>query len=299
MPDEVSTTLSEDQKPTTVASPAAAPAGDKPAGDAPWYAAFTQGLDEPAVKTFFETTASRYKDPTSFAKSYVELRQNAIVIPKDTTKPEALNEVWKRLGRPDKPEYKWNHLADAPPLADGEVEVRNGFAPVAHRHGMTQAQVDGVVQWHDQQRKVGEDAFLARADQIADTQNKTLRQSFGADYEQEVAYHANAVKAYAASPEDYTTLRHLTLADGTAATDHPAFVRMMARIGKERAEDTRHVAQFNPSAVNNAMSEIDRIESEARSKGMGPTHPQYPRAELKKLYDRAYGTKPIPMNVVS
>lgn len=271
-------------------------ANGTPASTPAWYEPFAQGLEEPQAKEWNQR-AARYKDQTTFARSYLELRQNAIVLPKED-KPEAWNEVFKRLGRPEKAEeYKWNHLQDAPALDAGEQEVRNGFAPVAHRLGLSQRQVDGVVQWHDQQRKVGTDAMQAQAFTTQDTNLKTLRQEWGADYEKNRKLHGTAVKAYS-NPQDFETLRSLRLADGTFALDHPAFARMFAKIGAERAEDDRYAGEFNSDSKTSALTEIAKIEGEAAAKGLYPTHPQWPHDVLKPLYNRAYGTKPIAVGAV-
>ena len=256
--------------------------------EADWRASFAAGLDETTAKSWNQY-AGRYQSPENFAKSYVELRQNSVIIPKDD-KPEAWNEVFNRLGRPEKPDaYKWNHLPDAPPLEEGEVEVRNGFGPVAHKLGMTQKQIDGVVQWHDMQRKVGTDAGVARADSVRAANMQVLKQDWGPDFDRNVKFHDMAVKTYS-SPTDYETMRNLRLSDGTFAMDHPAIARMMSKIGAERAEDGRYAQQFNPTGVASARAEIDKIEGEAMAKGLVPSDPRWPHEQLKPLYGRAYGT---------
>jgi len=276
-------------------SQSAAPANDgAPANDnagkggSDWRSMFTQGLDEPMQKQW-SSIAGRYQSPAEFAKSHIELRNTAIFVPKDD-KPEAWDQVYDRLGRPKAPtDYKWNHIPDAPPLDEAEQEVRNGFAPVSHRLGMTQKQLDGVIQWHDQQRKVQTDAAIARANTTTETNIKTLKAEWGPDYDRNVAHHQTALRHYAG--QDFKVVAGLRLSDGTFVADHPAIARMMSKIGSERAEDNRFAESFNPSSVADAKAQIQKIESEALAKGLNPTSPEWPHAQLDPLYARANGSK--------
>ena len=257
-----------------------------------WAYKFASGVDEELSKEWLPT-ASRYLTPADKIKADLELRKSAIFVPKEDAKPEAWDAVYDKLGRPKAAtEYKWNHLQDAPALEEPDVAVRDSFGQVAHRVGMNQKQLDATVQWHDMNRKVQTDAFIARANQTAETYTKTLRSTFGPDYDRTVGLHSTAVKTYAGN--ELQTLASLRLEDGTFALDHPAMVTMMAKIGAERAEDTRFAATFNPSGVAGAKAEIERIEKEAISKGLLPTDPGYPNDKLKPLYSQAYGGK-MPM----
>lgn len=254
-----------------------------------WRTTFAQGLDEGTAKQW-NTVAGRYQSPAEFAKSYLELRNTAIFVPKDDAKPEAWDAVYDRLGRPKAAtDYKWNHLPDAPALDEGEQEVRNGFAPVMHRLGINQRQADGVIQWHDQQRKVQTDAMIARANTTTETNIKTLKAEWGPDYDRNVSYHQTALRHYAGN--DFKTVAGLRLADGTFVADHPAIARMMSKIGSERAEDNRFAESFNPSSVADAKAQIQKIEGEALAKGLNPTSQGWPHEQLNPLYARANGSK--------
>ena len=281
-------TSDDDGRPDPISTPSNAPVID--ATDTAWFKPLSAGLDDDTSKVW-ATTAGRYKDQSSFVKSHLEMRQNAIFLPKDD-KPEAWDAVFNRLGRPEKPEYTWNHLANAPALEAGDQEVRNGFAPVAHRLGMTQKQVDGVVQWHDQQRTVGGDAMNARTDSVESDHMKSMQNRWkGDEFKRQASFHSKAVKAYAASPEDYKTLKSMRLDDGTFVMNHPAVVGMMAKVGAERAEDSRFADGFSSSARTSALESIAKIENDAMAKGLYPGHPAWPNEELKTFYARAHPGK--------
>lgn len=256
-----------------------------------WRAMFTEGLDEPMQKQW-NSYAQRYQSPAEFAKSTIELRNNAIFVPKADDKPDAWDKVYDRLGRPKEPtEYKWNHIKDAPPLDEAEQEVRNGFGPVAHRAGLNQKQIDAVIQWHDQQRKVQTDAGVARSNTTTDTNIKTLKSEWGPDFDRNVANHSRALKHYAGA--DFDKVASMRLSDGTFVADNPVFVRMMSKIGAERSEDDRFAESFNPSSVADAKSQIQKIEQDAIAKGLSPVSQGWPHAELDALYKRAHSSKPM------
>ena len=280
--------------PVAPAAPSSVTPGAASAIPDGWAHKFVTGIKDDVAKDWLPV-ASRYQTPEDYIKADIELRKSAIFVPKEDAKPEAWDNIFKRLGRPDTPkDYKWNHLQDAPPLEETDLAVRDNYGEIAHRAGMTQKQIDMNVQWHDMNRKVQTDSFIARANQTAETNTKTLRAALGENYDRTIGLHSTAVKTYAGNKLE--SMAKLRLEDGTFMLDHPDFITMMARIGAERAEDSHYANTFNPSGVADAKAQIDKIEAEARAKGLGPTHPQYPKAELKVLYDRVYGTKPLSMN---
>lgn len=258
-----------------------------------WAHKFAAGVDDELTKEWLPT-ASRYLTPADKIKADIELRKNAVFLPKDDAKPEAWDAIYERLGRPKTAkDYKWNHLADAPALEEPDLAVREGYGEVAHRLGMSQKQIDGNVQWHDMNRKVQTDAFIARANITAETHTKTLKSTLGPDYDKTVGLHAQAVKSYAGA--DLKTMTQMRLEDGTYVLDHPAFVMMFGRIGAERSEDSRFAESFNPTGLANAKAQISQIEAEAIKLGLNPASPAWPHDKLKPLYGRAYGSKPLPV----
>jgi hypothetical protein len=281
---------------TPTSPPAPTKAAEPAANDNAWHKQFATGLDETVAKDWINWS-SRYKEPAEFAKSYVEFRKTAVVLPKDD-KPESWDPVWNRLGRPEAPDkYQWNHLKDAPALDEAEQGVRNGFAPVAYRAGLNQKQIDAVVPLHDQQRKITTDAMTAKAETAHKEGIKALKGEWKDDFDKNVQFHGQAFKAYAGDmAKDLAGLR---LADGTFVFDHPGIVKMMSKIGAERAEDGRQAEQINASTRDSAMTEIAKIENEATSKGLYPSHPMWPSEQLKALYGRAYGTKPIQVGAIT
>jgi hypothetical protein len=271
--------------PTTTITATAVKPGN---GGESWAHRFAEGLPEELTKEWLPT-ATRYLTPADKIKADIELQKSAVFLPKDD-KPESWDKVYAKLGRPaEHKDYKWNHLPDTPQLEESDIAVREGFGQVAHKLGMTQKQLDGALQWNDQQRKVLTDAFVAKANTVADTHVKTLKAELGPDYDRAMGLHRTAVTTYGS--KDLDALRTLRLDDGTFALDHPALVRVFSRIGAERSEDSRFAETFNPSGIQDAKAQIDKIEGEAMALGLVPTDPRWPNDKLNALYKVAHGSR--------
>ena len=94
-----------------------------------------------------------------------------------------------------------------------------------HRLGINQKTGDGVIQWHDQQRKVQTDAAIARANTTTETYIKTLKAEWGAGLRPQRL----------ASPDGASPLCRGRLQDGCLA---PAFGRhVRCRSPRHRAHD--------------------------------------------------------------
>jgi hypothetical protein len=275
------------------AAPNGSDAEDKPVPQGAWYANFVQGLDKSEAMSF-RNTASRYTTPQDFAKSVVEMRKTAIFAPKPDAKPEAWEAIFDKLGRPKEAKAYVLDFGDVE-LDDSEKELaETGFKPVAHRLGLLPDQVKGLTQWQGKIKQTQTDAAIARANKTGDERAKALRDAWGQQYDANKSYVANVVKGNT-DKQGFEQIASARLDDGTYVVDHPAFANLFAKLGSQMAEDDRDPTVFNASARESAQSEIDKIESEAITKGLHPGDPRWPHQQLKALYARAHGTRPLPI----
>lgn len=257
--------------------------------NSPWYQSFTTGLEGPDAEAF-TGYASRYQSPADFAKATVNLRKshdNRIPLPSQDAPEDAWNEIYDKLGRPKDPnEYKFNHIQDAPPLADIEVEARENFRGVAHRLGLTQKQIDGLTQWNDSFRKVQSEAF-EKAPQHAATKAKEILQSkYGPDTSRNLnIYRATARQYFGGDLEAASQLR---LDDGSFVLDHPAIVDALIRVGLERSEEQRGISMMNAGERASVQQQISSIEEEAFKNGKSTSEEPY-YSKLKPLYQKLHG----------
>ena len=259
-----------------------------------WYAQFVSGLEKSEALSF-RNTASRYTTPQDFAKGYVELRKSAIILPKPDAKPDAWESIYDRLGRPKDPKAYELDFGDTP-LDETEKDVAENFKPVAHRLGLLPQQVKGLTKWQGELKKTQIDAAVAKTTQLAGDRAKTIREAWGQQYDANKSHVQNVIKMNATAA-DQKAIASARLDDGTFVVDHPAFANLFAKVGSVFAEDDRDPTVFNQPGRESAQSEIDKIEQEAVAKGLYPGDPRWPHAQLKPLYARAHGTKPIALNM--
>jgi hypothetical protein len=275
------------------------PSGNQGGGNnGPWYSSFTSGLEGPDAEGF-TSYASRYQDPSSFAKAVSHLKRShdsRIPLPGPDADESQWGEIYDKLGRPKAPtEYQFHHMEGAPPLADIEVEARENFRGVAHRLGLTQKQIDGLTQWNDSFRKTQYDAFENAPKFSAEKTKEILSKKYGPDRDRNLNIYRNTVKQYIG--EDLEAASKLRLDDGSFALDHPAIVDAFIRIGLERAEDQRGVPVLSHGERESVMSQISALEQDAaQNRKLTSEEPYY--SKLRSLYEKLEGKKRTGANSV-
>lgn len=91
-------------------------------------------------------SVDKFKTPEELAKSYVNLEKrmgNSIFLPEERT-PEAMADVWNKLGRPESPDQYEIKVDSDVPLDDGLLEQ---FKQYGHRLGLANDQLNEVVKF--------------------------------------------------------------------------------------------------------------------------------------------------------
>lgn len=135
---------------------------------APWHESIvTRGADGTESLADFATWRDRAPKPladfiTANMTAARAKTEGMVRVPTAESPPEEWEGVFKALGRPEKPEdyafEKPEKLPDGVEWDDARVKQ---FAPVAHRLGLTPAQVKGLSEWQIQ--TVGESVASSRA----------------------------------------------------------------------------------------------------------------------------------------
>lgn len=142
--------------------------------DAPWYS---------DVDSQYHETLGKFNDVGSLAKSYQELNskigdyQNSIPIPAEDASAEDWASLYTKLGRPkEHTSYEFT----APEGWDVDQDLVDTFAPIFHKAGLNQTQVNDIVATHNEVQQQ-----MAQANQALITEAQTeMAKSFGAPYEQ-------------------------------------------------------------------------------------------------------------------
>lgn len=134
---------------------------------------------------------ANYTSVEALARGVIETKalvgRDKVVLPKDDADEAGWNEVYTRLGRPEKPDGYEIKIPDGAPTAYADA-----FRPVAHKLGLSAKQVSGLVEFNNQ--AVAEAMAAQSAASVADL--ATLKTQLGPDYERKVAIGKQAAKAF-------------------------------------------------------------------------------------------------------
>lgn len=210
------------------------PPGNPPPGNPPPGASWRDTLPEPMRA---HAGLAKFKDVSALAEGYVNAEKmigaDKIVLPGKDAKPEEWDGVYNKLGRPEKADgYTFPEVKDRP-YTDKDKQLQATFAPVAHKLGLSQAQLAGLVEWQNGLVTAGiEAAATGRANAEAE-----LRKEKGDGYEAFIANGQAGLKAMlSAAGEKFERFSQIQLSDGTYAFDNPVFAKLFATFGEAISE---------------------------------------------------------------
>lgn len=218
--------------PDTGAPPVVAPSilGDTPAPDT--WTPPDWAKDVPAEHHAL-LKAKSYKSPAEVVVAYANaqkaLSADKIPVPKDG--------VWdadarKKLGIPEKPE-DYAPLIKKPELPEGmkwDETFEKAALPVAHQLGITPKQLDGLMSLYAGYQAEQFKANVLAQSQAGEQAQAALRQEFGVQFDAKLS-QAKRVVQQLGGPEVIAALNE------TGAGNHPALVKLFAKIGSMMAED--------------------------------------------------------------
>lgn len=270
---------------------------DAPVIDAP--------VTPPVAPSWRDSIPTEYKDHASLkdikdipglVKGYVSAQAmvgaDKIVIPGKDAKPEQINEYWTKLGRPetaDKYELPKDNMPEGVTL--DETLTKAAFDEF-HKLGISKNQAAELVRWQAKASLAQQEAAKVAQNQKIQENVGVLRKEFGQAFDEKDRQATNAVETYGGKEAVELLKKNPSL-----ATD-PVFVRMMAKIGREIAEDPirggGHQQSFAVSP-GEAQARInaklaDETFMKAYTNRSAPNHNQAVE-ELNALYQAA---KPEP-----
>jgi hypothetical protein len=222
-----------------------------------------------------------FSDPASLAKSYVHAQRmigaDKIPLPGKSATDDEWRQVYRRLGAPeDAKAYDIKLGADV--MGDNEMQ---GFRNAAFEAGLNNKQADTVAKFMDQTLTQARAQFEQQADEARYTGEQELRKEWGQAFDQKVEL------AYKAAVDTLGTadlLDEIKLADGRMLGDHPAVVKMFARIAEQLGEDNligdTSEMVMTPNEASSRISEMTRRDSPYWDK-MHPEHDKYVQEVLR------------------
>ena len=139
----------------------------------------------------------------------------------------------------------------------------------------------------------GEAASRAkRADEDAAKTEAALKQEYGKDYEENINYAKAYAMAFAGSEAEAENIMNLELADGRRIGDLGPVVRAFVNAGRRLLpEGELLAATLSEDKRADVLTQIDEITKRTKDDGTY-TNPSV-QDKLRKLYEVAYGTKPV------
>ncbi|RJO61602.1 MAG: hypothetical protein C4542_06065 [Dehalococcoidia bacterium] len=261
-----STSATNETAQTTGASPApAAPAA--PATD--WSA----GLDP---DTGAYTKNKGWKAPSDIITSYRNLEKvigadragRTVVLPGKDAKPEELEALYNRLGRPASPD-KYSISAEGDD--GGFTEWARG---TFHKSGLTDVQAKSLAgEYQAYAKQVSERRAAEMADKMA-AEHESLKKEWGAKYEHNVGVAKRAAAAFGVPPEVLDTLQQ--------AIGFAGVMKFMATVGAKMGEDTFEEGGdkgggFGLLSPAEAKAELDRLMSDKdfKTAWLDKNHPRH------------------------
>ena len=259
----------------------AAPVADAPMAAQEAAASPVSFLDSLPEDLRAEPSLKNFSDPAALAKSYVHAQRmigaDKIPLPGKSATDDEWRAVYKRLGAPDDPqEYKVEFSDDI--LSSQES---SSFRSAAFEAGLNQRQVERMSQFISQSISEARNGLEQKVDEARYNGEQELRQEWGQAFDQKIEMAYKAANTFLGDTELLDTVQ---LADGRLLGDHPAVVKMFAKLASEIGEDkligdTTELV-MTPADAQRQIDEVTRQGTPYWDK-FHPEHRQYVEEALR------------------
>jgi hypothetical protein len=227
-----------------------------------------------------DPSLQKFTNPVDLAKSYINAQRmigaDKIPLPGKSATDDEWRAIYQKLGAPADP--KNYEIGGTEVLGDAELE---GFRNAAFEAGLNNKQADTVAKYMDQTLTQARAQFEQQADEARYTGEQELRKEWGQAFDQKVEL---AYKAAVDTLGSADLLDEIKLADGRMLGDHPAVVKMFARIAEQLGEDNligdTSEMVMTPNEASSRISEMTRRDSPYWDK-MHPEHDKYVQEVLR------------------
>ena len=285
MENQTTAPVEQSEQPKDVAQPEATPEVKETVLAEPTT---EQKAEEPKVINFKELIPEDYKDEKSlqnfstmddFVKSYLSAQKlvgaNKVAIPNKMATDEDWDEVYKKLGRPDKPDdYKYS-------FKDDEInqDQLKSFNETAHRIGLLPKQAERIIKFYNEmneQQQVDQTKVFEEKQVEA---MSALKKEFGPTYNKRL----DQAKKLATETLGNEMLNNTILKDGSRLGDNVSVIKAFSMLADKLSED--EIVKGEGTGYVTA-SEIEKEISELTEEGSpywNKTHPNH-----KKTVDQVF-----------
>lgn len=217
-----------------------------------WTSGLSDDLRSYVTSKGFKDTAAVVESYRNFEKLHGVPQDRILKLPDNLDSPEG-RAIFERLGAPkEAKDYSINF-----PKEGGDEALATGLREVAHKHGFTQRQVEGLVNWwnglNEGRVKSASDAAQVR---LTDAQNN-LKKEWGAAFDQNRAIADQGAVKMGLGEKELQALGH--------ALGPDKVMQMLYNFGKSTGEApfiTGQAAGGNVMSPTSARAEITRLMSD-------------------------------------
>lgn len=242
--------------------------------------------------------AGRFTSPGDLTKAHLDLRKElsaAIRIPGEDATDEQKAEFREKLGVPkDIAGYQIAAPEGTPEELAPDGETVQSFLQAVHPEGATPGTVNAAVNWFYQYLADGAEAKENAEKKATDEGIAALKKEFGGDeaYKAETAGASRAARAFGG--DDFVKFLETTEVGGVKLTNHPAFIKPFAVIGRRMSEDGIHVGLSEEDTAS-AETKLANLTSQIHDAAAAGKTGEVNRLskEREALSDKIYGDTPI------
>ena len=232
---------------------------------------------------------TKFKDPASLAKSYVNLEKaiggDKVPVPTEKSSQEEWDMFYNRLGRPSVPEnYKLPELDLPEGFPEMPEEALKDFKKEAHAKGLTDRQAGELYKWYMETEK---QRFNQMSEERVNQRNnaeKTLRKEWGKAFDGNLDMIKGLIDKYGGQ-----TVRDAF--DRTGVGNDPVMAKFLLEMSKNLSEDALG-GKGRPYTMSpeEAEGEINKIMGTKEHPYWNKMHPEHKAAldRMKSLAEMAY-----------
>lgn len=180
-----------------------------------------------------EKALQNFNSMEDFVKSYLSAQKlvgaNKIAVPNKMATDEDWQQVFRKLGAPDKPEdYKYSFSEE-----DVNPEQLKQFNETAHRLGLLPQQAERLIKFYNEMSTDAEQSKFQIAEQKQMEVEAELKKEFGANYNKRI----EQAKKLATETFSKELLNDTILKDGSRLGDNPEVIKAFSMLADKLSED--------------------------------------------------------------
>jgi len=242
---------------------------------------WTQNLP-PDLRSMVETKG--YKTPADLAQAYAHAEKaigaDKVVVPKDGVWD---NQARTKLGIPENADGYRINRPSMPVGVTYDENFERSMLPIAHKLGLTPTQVQGLVDAVSSHR-LGEFQTQSQATYGREAETVAmLKAEYGPGYDAKIQQAARAVRHFGGDDV-------IQLLNESGYGNHPALIRMMAKIGGMMTEDTLKVGRGAGLGLTADEAQVEYKKLMAGEAYRRADHPEHADVvkKVQQLFEQSF-----------